>query len=67
MIKETGEVDTSWYSEDKREFILSKPKELAGLSMLTNQENPILFKNLTMTGKVKGIYKSEEIIGNMKG
>lgn len=34
-----GAVDTSWYSEKKAEFHISRPEQLAGLSKLAEKEN----------------------------
>lgn len=53
--KETGKVDTSWYSKKKKHFTLTTPAQLAGLSKLSFKTNFYgktikLGKNLDMKG-----------------
>lgn len=34
-----GEVDTSWYNNSRKEFVINRPEELAGLAKLVNEGN----------------------------
>jgi hypothetical protein len=44
-----GTVDTSWYSENKTEFALSKASELAGLAKLVTEEDGNKFEGKTIS------------------
>lgn len=55
--KATGKADTSWYSEEEKTFTISKPAQLAGMSLLSRKkyvdfhgQTIILKKNLDMKG-----------------
>lgn len=55
--KATGEADTSWYSKEEKTFTISKPAQLAGMSLLSRKkyvdfrgQTIILKKNLDMKG-----------------
>ena len=68
-----GYVDTSWYSEDKTEFVLSNASELAGLASLVNEGNKLEDKTISLGSNIDlnnktwtpiGLYKDEN--GNDK-
>ncbi len=67
--KHTGKIDTSWYDKEKKEFYISTPAQLAGLSEITRKKGEtfsektiILKKNLDMKK-----YKNFQPIGEFAG
>ena len=43
-----GTVDTSWYNDDIKEFVLTKPEQVAGLAKLVNEGNTLKGKKICL-------------------
>lgn len=60
----SGKEDTSWYNSSKKEFYISTPEQLAGLSKLVREGTSFSYEDSNKTRQLKHIYLTNDIVMN---